>query len=903
MGRSAQTTERLGLGWVLVSPAEGAPYYAQLRTQKTQYDEPRELRELRQLSLDLVRAAEAGGAEDIDKLLVQGAALNAPDAAGVTPVMKAAMFGNTRALVRLLEEGPDLSCRDTKHGRTPLLWAVVYGQCVGDSLGGCVGMLIRAGANPEDVDSAGQRAMDLCCLALEAEVRTERQHVMQRLLSVLNIWSKVCDCNNAIAKLVRHGNFVVALQKVSETLTAVADMLAVSHLSKRERTDFEVLQHTMQGWRTRCEFGAKRRAVEQQLAKLTILPARTLDEVTGTLAQADEALLAYEKLSEECHDWSTNSEENWRDVEAAGVAAGLEQCEKLRILLRRDCLRLEKEHAAELKSLALEETRARRATRETAVEDAKQQAEAERVPQETANRERKERNERGVLGDFQGNIKNPKVASASARRLQVKRQQRLKELHSRFSVSEVEVATRIAGEITVKHIEHERDRIVYAVALAIEDIDETNRLREDLVWQSSSDEWHCAVELSVAATEKYESALAVLLKTPSALSKNAADELKDAVEAAHELADVLEEEAQSAEDVHLAHHSAMAAAQIGGSSGTYALVCGAEKEAEQQQLDGMPKPLLQPKDRVSNPWEPMRFGVARKTFESPSLGAQLRVKIKQRQAEHETTAQNEAILRAQKSARRRIVQEVHRVAAVNQLVRIADGGQVFRQSQFASSGFGDSIVSTSTAPAWIDDANGKPDGPAIRFISPRQIKLQTESEYSKQQPAVAASTSKDESVNRPAYKGTQQPVRIGIQDTCSTRSFPTMLPPNLPAALYLTMQQREADRAAKEEERRAREHGWRASMQVDPTPPEKRIYMCGDMVIQVGGRGSKIVDATVSEMKSKKLQQAKGREQTIEYATQTARVWKDSGSKVATGRANAPRMEQRGMATDSVLDR
>ena len=563
MGRSAQTTERLALGWVLVSPAEGASYYAQPRTQKTQYDEPRELRELQQLSLELVRGAEAGGAEDIDKLLVQGAALNARDTAGVTPVMKAAMFGNTRALARLLEEGPDLSCRDTKHGRTPLLWAVACGECVGDSLGGCVGMLIRAGANPEDVDSAGQHAMDLCCLALEAsEVRTERQPVLERLLSVLNIWSKVRDCNDSIAKLVRQGNFVVALQKASETLTAVADMLAVNYLSNSERTDFEVMQHTMQGWRGRCEFGTKRRAVEQQLAKTTMLPVQTLGEVNDALAQADEALLAYEELSEECHNWSTNSEEEWRDVEAAGVAAGLEQCEELRTLLRKDHLRLEREHAAELKRLgadtnkaavderqrkaveqlkrqdkqrrrdqALEEARARRAIREKSGENRKQRAEAEKTPQETANRERKQRDEGAARGDFQGNMKNPRVASASARRLQVKRQQRLKDLHGRFPKAAAEVATQTAGEIAARRIEHERDRIVYNAALAIEDFDEAKHLREDLVWHSLTDEWHCAVELAAAATERYESALAALLKTPSALSAGAANELKNAAEA------------------------------------------------------------------------------------------------------------------------------------------------------------------------------------------------------------------------------------------------------------------------------------------------------------------------------------------------------------------------------------
>ena len=92
-------------------------------------------------------------------------------------------------------------------------------------------------------------------------------------------------------------------------------------------------------------------------------------------------------------------------------------------------------------------------------------------------------------------------------------------------------------------------------------------------------------------------------------------------------------------------------------------------------------------------------------------------------------------------------------------------------------------------------------------------------------------------------------------------------------------------------------------MQVNPTPPEERIYKYGDVEIQVGGRGSRIVDATVSEIRSQRKKQAKAREDTIGYATQTAGVWKDSGSKLATGPANAPVVEQRGMATDSDLDR
>lgn len=977
MSTSAQTTERLALGWVLVRPAEGSPYYAQPRTQKTQYDEPDELRHLRQLSLDLVDTAEAGTSEDIENLLSQGADVNAQDPAGVTPVMKAVMFNNTDALARLLEEAPDLSVRDTAYGRVPLLWAAFWGHCVGDPPGGSVGMLIRAGANPDDVDNAGKHAMDLCCLALDGqpEVRVERLPILERLLRLLKIWREVRSSKDAITKLVRRGNFGAAAQKVEETLATIADVLATDLLSESERPEFEAMQHTLQGWRGWCEFGAKRRNVERQLAQVQLLPTETLEEVNDALAQADAALLAYEEMTEECHSWPTNSDEDWRDVEAAGVAGGLEASEQLRTSLHAEHLRLEKEHSAELKKLAadkarasanerqrkaaeqlaadqlrrqdkqsrsdqaLKEARLRRLAREKAIADETRRAEAERTAQEKEESERRQREEEAAFQDLQERLQGPRMSSVSARRLQVKKQQRLKDQHRRFA--KAKAAVRLVGGVALKRIEHERDKIIYYAALASEDIAETNRLHEDLIWQSSPDEWQCAVELAVAATERYKSALAALLKTPSALSENAAMELMKAAEAAHEVADVLEEEAQMAEDKRAAHNAVMNATgdlrahvvqQIG--SGASTMVFGADGNTKQQplDLDKVAQVLQQSEGRAPQTLKPRRAGIAGNTPDSSRLGAQLSAKVAQHQTDHEST-QNEAILRAQKSARRRIVEEVHRKAAVSQLVRttdaeFADDGQLLQShSTGGRPAFGDSMASNTSIPDWIDEADGKPNTTAITFVSPRQINLQTESEYMRlqqeqqQQELAAANDRKDESQSKAVTTRTQLPDRIGIQDTCSTRSFPAMLPKDMPAALYLTMQQREADRAAKEQERQAREQGWRANMQVDPTPPEKRVYMYGDVEIRVGGRGSTIVDMAVSDIRNHKKEQEMARGGSTESPTQPATGWERSVhnmmstpgrtanrsssnlSASAGRRGNAATIEQRGMPTDSDLDR
>jgi hypothetical protein len=143
----------------------------------------------------------------------------------------------------------------------------------------------------------------------------------------------------------------------------------------------------------------------------------------------------------------------------------------------------------------------------------------------------------------------------------------------------------------------------------------------------------------------------------------------------------------------------------------------------------------------------------------------------------------------------------------------------------------------------------------------------------------------------------------------------------MPAALYLTMQQHEADRVAKKYERQARAQGWRASTQVDPTPPEKRVYKYGDVEIRVGGRGSRIVETVVAEIRNHKREHELARGANIESSTQlaTGRERSANGATLTPGRpanrssrklaasagwrGDAGTMEQRCLPTDSDLDR
>jgi hypothetical protein len=1000
----SQTTEVLALGWVLVTPVEGPPYYANPKTQATQFDEPSELhahreatgwRSTTELGQELVRAAESGGAEDIDRLLLQGAKVDAQDPVGVSATMKAAMAGNTAALARLLEDKPDLSLTDSEYGRTALHLAALWGHCVGDPPGGCVGMLVRAGADPEDLDGAGEKPIDLCCRELGAEVQAERQPILARLLNVLRAWAEVNKSRGVVTKLVRQGKFSTAMDRLEGMLATITETLAAGSLTEDERAEIEEMQQTTQALRVRCDFGARRREVEQQLAKAKQRPRKTTQDMDDALTQADAALLGYEELSEEAHNWPTDTtEEGWRDIEASGVAAGLEECEAVRTELLEVQVQLEEEYAAELERIeaeaalaveeaaraeeearqeaalaeeaaageerkrklaaqlerqekqkkreqALSEARARRAVREKAMADAKAKDDAERTAEEKAARELEEQEKEASLSYFTG----LSGAASSTQRLRVRKQQRLKAQKKR--VSALRAASLVEGMGGVIHMEHQREKIAYHCTRAADGITETNRLREGLTWQSPPDEWQHAVEVALEAIDTYQSAMAVLSKTPSALSEESSMDLMKAAESAHELADVLEEEANTAEDKYLAHNAVMRATgdlrehvvqKIGGSSTASAVVIGsAEAETEEQRLARVRQTLEKSPSRsqrkgrqAPQPPKPRRAGLGGGRSETANLAAQVGANVAQRQQAQaqadeggrHRSARNEGFLRAQKSARRRIVEEVRRKAVVDQMARAidsrgesgADGGGFYESTDASSDAFRSTGLATGASfyetqgsgglmdmgdigcslgavapdfvrqapPPWIDETHGATHNPAVTFRSPRQIKLQTEAAYMQEQAAkeaIAAAVAPAAASTTTLSKAAQQPSRIGIQGTASTRSFPQMLPPDLDPALYLTMQQREAALAAKEEEQRAREQGWRASMEVDPTPPEKRVYKYGDLEIKVGGRGSMIVDSTVSEFRNQRNEQEAAR--SGNYASQ-AGSWEETLREATT---------------------
>jgi hypothetical protein len=257
-------------------------------------------------------------------------------------------------------------------------------------------------------------------------------------------------------------------------------------------------------------------------------------------------------------------------------------------------------------------------------------------------------------------------------------------------------------------------------------------------------------------------------------------------------------------------------------------------------------------------------------------------------------AHNEGILRAQKSARRRIVEEVRRKTAVEKLVRAYDandmaatatdlgatqttmqsgmlrtGASFYSQGSEGLADMGDIGCSfggdhpdyfRQAPPPWIDEAHGARNPHMVSFRSPRQIKLQTEAEYTR---SIAGQQKSGhlhvQSTPRVASNALIDSRPVGIQGSTSARSFPDSLPDDLPAALYLTMQQREQARLQKEDEQLARENGWRASHEVDPTPIEQRVYRYGDAEIKVGGRASEMVDRTVFEIRKEKEETSSGR--------------------------------------------
>jgi hypothetical protein len=96
----------------------------------------------------------AGRLETVHWLLIHGAAVDRPDAAGLAPLHYAAYRGDPRMVELLVAYGADVNSNDAR-GVTPLMYAARRGGA------DAVEKLIELGANPELRNSWGESAADL----------------------------------------------------------------------------------------------------------------------------------------------------------------------------------------------------------------------------------------------------------------------------------------------------------------------------------------------------------------------------------------------------------------------------------------------------------------------------------------------------------------------------------------------------------------------------------------------------------------------------------------------------------------------------------------------------------------------------------------------------------------------
>jgi len=108
----------------------------------------------------LMHAALLGQVRRLDKLLGQGADVNAVTPHGTTALVYASEAGNPAALQTLLAAGADPN-RTTKDGSTALMTAAAGGDVES------VVLLLKAGANPTSRDAQGNSALSIA---------TQRQH-------------------------------------------------------------------------------------------------------------------------------------------------------------------------------------------------------------------------------------------------------------------------------------------------------------------------------------------------------------------------------------------------------------------------------------------------------------------------------------------------------------------------------------------------------------------------------------------------------------------------------------------------------------------------------------------------------------------------------------------------------
>ena len=157
----------IGDGWARCTPGDGGrAYFWHRKNDRKQFDAPVLKTEV--LNKQLLRAAAGGDAEQMGELLKGGANVNAADPTGTTPAMKAAASGDMECLKALLAYKPSLQLVNSQ-GRTALHIAAFWGRVGFGTDPGCIGALMRAGADPKAAvvgSEDGTTPTQLACIGL-----------------------------------------------------------------------------------------------------------------------------------------------------------------------------------------------------------------------------------------------------------------------------------------------------------------------------------------------------------------------------------------------------------------------------------------------------------------------------------------------------------------------------------------------------------------------------------------------------------------------------------------------------------------------------------------------------------------------------------------------------------------
>lgn len=123
--------------------------------------------------MTIFEAAQRGNLEELNKLIKEGAYVNAKDDYGCTALMWAVDCNNVKCVNALLKSGADVSIRE-KNGWDALMWSAWNGHSE------CVDALIKAGANVNSKDNYGSTALALAvrygetkCVALLAKAQRD----------------------------------------------------------------------------------------------------------------------------------------------------------------------------------------------------------------------------------------------------------------------------------------------------------------------------------------------------------------------------------------------------------------------------------------------------------------------------------------------------------------------------------------------------------------------------------------------------------------------------------------------------------------------------------------------------------------------------------------------------------